>query len=210
MDYVIKNNRNLYIKLDKNGTPVSCLEKERALFEYSKAKNILKGLPKSLQKFGFKVVPIPDIMPVINKQVVNIIKEKAIESNDYELSDNISRWVEKFGMCSDVFSEAKQSLQELQTALDNFDKELLDILHIIELEPSKDLYRGWKLYKRIRENRRGRRAAKDEILIIENVIKEIDPKYLERKNIQKSIDGLFKRKYKFRIVEIEEEAEDAM
>ena len=38
MDYVIKNHKNLYIRLNKNGTPVTCAEHEKTLFEQSKAK----------------------------------------------------------------------------------------------------------------------------------------------------------------------------
>lgn len=46
MDYVIKNHKNLYIRLNHNGMPVTCAEHERTLFEQSKANNILKSLPK--------------------------------------------------------------------------------------------------------------------------------------------------------------------
>ena len=49
MDYVIKNNRNCYIRLDDNGTAISCSEAKRDLFNETKARNILKGLPKGLR-----------------------------------------------------------------------------------------------------------------------------------------------------------------
>lgn len=38
MDYVIRNHKNLYIKLNENGKPVTCAEHEKSLFEQSKAK----------------------------------------------------------------------------------------------------------------------------------------------------------------------------
>lgn len=47
---------------------------------------------------------------------------------------------------------------------------------------------------------------KDELLIVENVLKDVDPKYLRRKRVQRAIDGLLNRKYTFRVVE---EVEDA-
>ena len=167
-------------------------------FEFSKAKNIIAHLPKILRQFHFQIVAIPDIAPVANKEVVNIIKENVLVNKDYELSENVSRWIDKFGNCYDVLTEAKQILKSLKEQLCDADKELLDILHIIELEPPKDLYGGWKIYKRIKENRKKRRITKDEICIIENVLEKIDPTCLQREEIQKAIDGLFNRKYKFR------------
>ena len=35
LDYVIKNHKNVYIRLNKNGAPVTCGEHEKTLFEYS-------------------------------------------------------------------------------------------------------------------------------------------------------------------------------
>lgn len=62
MDYVIKNHKNVYIRLNQNGKAVTCAEHEKTLFEYSKAKNVLSGLPKTLKKLNFKVEAIPDIV----------------------------------------------------------------------------------------------------------------------------------------------------
>lgn len=76
VDYVIKNNKNLYIKLNKDGAPVSCPEHEKTLFEQSKAKNVLKGLPKHLRKFNFKIEPVLEITAQINKDVVTSLKKK--------------------------------------------------------------------------------------------------------------------------------------
>ena len=208
MNYVIKNKQNVFIKLNKNGAPVTCTEHEKTLFEYSKATNIVNSLPKTLKMFQFKVEPVPEITPQENKEVIENIKQSVIENGDYELSATVSRWIDKFGECFDVLANAKQILKESKIALENTDKELLDILHSIELESSKDLYSGWKAYKRIKENRKRRRIIKDEILIIENVLEKIDPSCLQREQIQKAIDGLFTRKYRFRIVE--EDDKDAM
>ena len=205
LDYVIKDSRNNYIKIDKNGSPITCSESEKMKFEFSKAKNIVAHLPKTLRQFHFQIVAIPDIAPMANKEVVNIIKENVLVNKDYELSENVSRWIDKFGSCYDVLTEARQILKSLKDQLCDADKELLDILHIIELEPPKDLYGGWKLYKHIKENRKKRRITKDEICIIENVLEKIDPTCLQREEIQKAIDGLFNRKYKFRIIEEGEE-----
>lgn len=204
MNYVIRNHKNVYIRLNGNGTAITCSESEKGLFEESKAKNIVDSLPKTLRRLNFKVVPIPDITPQINKEVVETIKKNVIESSDYELSENISRWIDKFGTCYDVLKDAEQILKASVGQLEKYDKELLDILHSIELEPPKDLYNSWKIYKAIRENRKRRRITKDETLIINNVLEKINPTCLSREQVKKAVDGLIGRKYKFRIIEEEE------
>lgn len=71
-------------------------------------------------------------------------------------------------------------------------------------DKDKDLFGGWKLYKQIRDNRKQRRDLKDEILIVKNVLREItDDSCFQRKRIKRAIDGLFTRKYAFRVVEEE-------
>ena len=194
MDYCIKNNRNVYIKLNDNGCAVTCAKSQMEKFEFSKAKNILSNLPKTLKKMNFKLEAIPDISS--EETEVKIIKK-----DDYIVPEKILRWIDKFGLCSDILEEARQRETELIKELQTVDNEFLDILHIVELEPSKDLYGGWKEYKRIRENREKRRDIKDELLIVENVLSEINPSCLKRDKVQKAIDGLLGRKYIFRIVE---------
>jgi hypothetical protein len=193
VDYVIKNHNNLFIKLNEKGQPVSCSEKEKQLFEFSKAKNICDCLPKTLRKIGFKVEAVPDI-PTTNPN-------KIVHKEEYIVSENITRWIEKFGTCSDILEEAKIRESQLCKELKKSDNELLDILHIIEIEPPKDLYHGWLLYKRIKKNRKERREIKDELIIVKDVIQEINPSCLHRKRIQTAINGLFNREYTFRIVE---------
>ena len=203
MDYCIKNNKNVYIKHDDTGRPVTCAKSVKGKFEYSKARNILNNLPKVMRNMHFSLQPIPDIKP---KEEV---KEKTIKNrDDYVLSENIVQWVDKFGACADVLDEARKRQEELINDLHIKDKELLDILHIIEIERPKDLYNGWLLYKRIRENRKLRREIKDELIIIGNVLKEINPTYLQRNKVQSAIDGLFNREYTFRIIDIDKDVEN--
>lgn len=205
MDYVIKNHKSVYIKLNQNGRAVTCSELEKGLFEESKAKNILGSLPKTLKRLNFTVEPIPDI-----GQNKKIIGENDNKREDYIPSENITRWIEKFGKCGDILSEAEEREKQLLKELKNNDKELIDILHIVEIEKSKDMFAGWQLYKRIRNNRIERRGIKDELLIVENVLSQIkNISCLHREKIQKAIDGLFTRKYTFRIVE-ENESENAV
>lgn len=200
MDYVIKNCKNVYIRLNKNGAPVTCAENEKTLFEELKARNILKCLPKTLKRLNFKIEAISDI-----SKTKKIIGEKDSKRGEYIPSENITRWIEKFGKCGDVLSEAEEREKQLINNLKDNDRELIDILHIIEIEKPKDMFSGWKLYKRIRSNRIERRNMKDELLIVENVLEQIkNISCFHREKIQKAIDGLFTRKYTFRIVEEED------
>lgn len=210
MDYVIKSCKGVYIKLNENGAPVTCSDHEKGIFEYSKAMNIVKSLKKSLKKLNFKVEPLPEIAQQTNKEVISVFKRKIIENSDYEVSENVTRWIDRFGSCYDALKDAEQALKNLVVELESCDNELLDILHIIELNPPKDLYGGWKIYKAIRENRKRRRNIKDETLIINDVLEEIKPDRLDRERIKRAIDGLIGRKYTFRVIEVEEETKNAM
>ena len=196
LDYCIKNNRNIFIKLNDQGSAVTCVESVKGVFEYSKARNILASLPKGLKKMNFKLEAIPEIKPKEETKDV-----KVLENQTYTVSEDISRWIDKFGTCSDILEEAKQRENELISALENVDKEFLNILHIIEIEKSKDMYSGWQEYKHIKDNREKRRKLKDELLIVQSVLKEIKPDCLNRKRVQKAVDGLLGRKYTFRVVE---------
>lgn len=201
MDYVIKNHKNVYIRLNSNGRPVTCAEHQKTLFEESKAKNILNTLPKTLKKLEFEIEVIPDIQQ--NKKVIG---EKDNKREQYVPSENITRWVEKFGKCGDILNEAEKREKQLIDNLKDNDKELIDILHIIEIEKSKDMFASWQLYKRIKNNRTERRSMKDELLIVENVLGQIkNISCFHREKIQKAICGLFDRKYTFRIIEEETE-----
>lgn len=201
MNYVIKNYKNLYIRLNKNGTPVTCAEHEKTLFEQSKAKNILSNLPKTLKKLNFIVEAIPDIQP---KEILNSNAEKCvIEGGNYIVSDQIKQWVEKFGICDDILKEAQKRKKELNKALSEIDKEFINIIHEIEFEGKIDLYGGWQERNRVKENREKRRYIKNEMLVLSSVLK-MDFRNLDRNTIDKVVTGLTKRKFTYRVVEEEE------
>lgn len=201
MDYVIKNYKNLYIKLNANGKAETCSDKDKDLFDYHKARNVCDNLPKLLKSMKFVVKAVPDIT---QKEDGKADDKKTLNNYNYVPSENITRWIDKFGVCGDILNEAKEREQQLIKELNETDNELLDILHIIEIDKDKDLFGGWKLYKQIRDNRKRRRDLKDEILIVKNVLREItDYSCFQRKRIKRAIDGLFTRKYAFRVVEEE-------
>ena len=198
LDYIIRNKSGLYVKLNENGTPETCNESQRGLFECSKANNICNSLPKQLKKFNFFVEAVPEIQPKIDEQNV-------ITTNTYEPSDNVTRWINELGRCEDILSEASNRYEELNGELSDVDLKLQDILHNIELSKRCDMYTAWETINCIRELRKKRREIKDEKLVLSG-IKTQGITYLSRTSVKKCVDGLSKRKYRIRIVEEEEES----
>lgn len=194
MNYMIKNNGKVYIRV-VNGKVETCAENMKSIFSEAKAKNILRSLPKTLKRFNFHVEAIPDIPP------------KVVESKVYQIPESVSQWIDKFGSCGQIFNEAKARSDILVAELNSCDEELIDIVHDAELENNMNMYKGYLVYVRLRNNRRKRRIIKDELLIISDVLKEVNPSVLQQSRIQKAVDGLLHRKYTYRITEIEENAD---
>lgn len=199
MDYVIKNHKNVFIRLNENGKAVTCLEYDKTLFDYTKAKNVLNSLPKTLKKLNFKIEAIPEIEKP--KQIVVEKKEKkVIQSKNYIPSENVTRWIEKFRLCDDIITEAKGRKEELCVSLSNCDKELSNELHKIELESNKNACAGFLEYKKVKTILEKRRNIKDELMIISNIL-SMDFRSFDSEDVKKSIEGLSKRKFTLRVVE---------
>ena len=202
MEYAIVNNNGVYIRLN-NGQPVACTKKTRDTFQKQKAENILEHLPKSMRRLHFKLECIPDIK--METPVERIVKatKTSIKGNDgYEVAESVKSWFDKIGECELILSDAAKRYKELEIELKRADEELMDILHEIELTKPVDLYKGWIFYRRIKNNRKKRRDIKDEMIILNNVIAEVDVTKVSKERTQKAIDGLFNRKYTYRIVEV--------
>lgn len=131
MDYLITNpSKKVFIRLDNNGRPETCGRETAQKFESSKAKNIVDHLPKTLKRFHFRAQAIPEITPQVNKNIVQEMEKNIIQGNvDYEVTENITQWLDKFGSCADVLNEAKERQKSLLQQLEDTDNKLLDILH---------------------------------------------------------------------------------
>ena len=196
LDYIIRNSGGLYIRLNENGTPVTCSELQKGLFECSKANNICNSLPKQLKKFKFFVEAVPEISLKIDEQNV-------ITTNTYKPSENVTRWINELGQCEDILSKASNRYEELNGELSDVDLKLQDLLHKIELSDKCDMYSAWQIVSQIRELRKQRRNIKDEKLVLSG-IKSQGITYLNRQSVQKCVDGLSNRKYTLRIIEEDE------
>ena len=176
---------------------MTCVESVKGIFEYSKARNILDNIPKTLKRLNFKLEAIPEIQPKVEEQ-------KVIITNTYIPSENVTHWINELGRCEDILNEASERNEELNGELSDVDLKLQDILHTIELSDKCDMYKAWQMINEIRDLRKKRRNIKDEKLVLSG-IKSQGITYLNRKSVQKCVDGLSNRKYKIRIVEEEEE-----
>lgn len=65
----------MYIRLNKNGAPVTCIEHQKMLFEEIKAKNILDNLPITLRRLNFKIEAIDDNFPKLSDTDVLVEKK---------------------------------------------------------------------------------------------------------------------------------------
>lgn len=201
MDYVIRNDKGVYIRLNQNGAPVTCAEHDKCLFEELKAKNVLNGLPKTLKRLRFKIEGVPDIKP--KASLKDHAEKKVIECEGYVVSDQIKQWIEKFGICDDILKEAEKRREELNRLLSNVDKEFSNIVHKIELEGKIDMYSAWKERIEVQKNRQNRRKIKDELFVISGVLK-MDFRNLDRSAIDKAVASLAKRKFTYRMIEEDE------
>lgn len=196
MDYVIKNDKNVYIRLNQNGSPVTCSEREKTLFEYSKARNILENLSKTLRRLNFKVEPIPESIQTGKTDNEN----KVIQSEKYVVSDQITQWIEKFGICDDILKEAQIRKDELNKIISNYDRAVSNWLHEVEIEKKKNACKGYLKYSDIKDIVDKRRVAKDEWMVINKVL-QMNFNSLDVETINRVVIGLTKRKFTYRLVE---------
>lgn len=196
MNYVIKNHKNIYIRLNENGSPVTCRENDKGLFEQSKAKNILGCLPKTLRRLNFRVDCIPDI--VVKKPESKPLT--VIKKDNYDPPDEVMQWINKFGICDEILTEARIRKEELTIALSNADKELSNEVHKIELETWKNACGGYSEYKTMKNILEKRRIIKDELMVISRIL-NMNFSNFDGETLNKAIKKLATRKFTYRMVE---------
>ena len=220
MDYclIVCPNRNLYLRLGKNGSPITCSKKEAKVFTEKKARNIISRLPKFLKSMGFRIEPVisSEIEEDICNQVEiveNTIKKskpkkktkcstEVIRSDSYKIPDNVMTWVDRVESCNRLISDAAIRRNELIECLSNVDKSLSNILHNIELSPDMNACMGYKEYKKIKICLKKRRVIKDELYIVEIILAARENKFPSSQKIQNGIKHLENRIFKVREIEV--------
>lgn len=207
MDYMIVNpQKTLYIRTD-GGQPVTCSKQNRQGFEYSKACNILAHLPKKLHKFHFRVEAIPEIGVSPSGKSSPIKHEKQPTPKyikmPYEVSNEVQGWLDRVKECNGLAKDAASRKSELLSQLSNVDRELSNCLHEIELTGNMNACDGYKEYKRAKTILKRRRIIKDELSVVDSILTS-NLQSMATDRIQKVVNGLGKRKFMIRDVDLDE------
>ena len=200
--YVITNpNKKIFIRIGEEGKPETCIKNCRQLFTYDKANNILKSLPKTMKKFHFKI-----------EKVSHVEKDKEGENEDksnvtcivkpYIIPIEVQNWLDRIKGCNGLAKEAEERKKELVHQLSNVDKELSNCLHEIELFKNMNACDGYKEYKRTKNILEKRRIIKDELSVVNSIL-SCNLQSIATDRIQKVVDGLGKRKFRIREVELD-------
>lgn len=204
LDYIITNpNKKVYLQVDKTGRIVTCTKQQAQRFEYSKAKNIVKHIPKVLSKFHFKVEPLYEKINNTKQEKENQKKKEEpkeiIINHNYIIPDNVAQWVTKVKNtpCYILASEAEKRHSELVNALSCVDKEVSNRLHCIELYPWKNACAGYYDYKTLKTVLEKRRTIKDELCVV-NEILQSNIQHIALNHIESVVKGLENRVFELR------------
>lgn len=208
---IVNPQKTLYIRTD-GGQPVTCSKQNRQRFEYSKACNILAHLPRVMHKFHFRVEPIHEAEVVkSNGSPPEATSASGISSNDnkkyiakaYTIPSEVQGWLDRVKECNGLAKDAASRKTELIQQLSNVDKELSNCLHEIELSGNMNACNGYKEYRRTKMILERRRVIKDELSVVESILTS-NLQSMATDRIQKVVDGLGKRKFTFRDVELDD------
>lgn len=206
VDYVIVNpQKTLYIRTE-NGQPITCSKQNRQRFEYSKACNILAHLPKKLHKFHFRVEAIPEIgvsPPSVSSSIKHEQPTPKYIKMPYEVPNEVQEWLDRVKECNGLAKDAASRKSELLLQLSNVDKELSNCLHEIELTGSMNACNGYKEYRRTKTILERRRVIKDELSVVDSILTS-NLQSIATDRIQKVVNGLSKRKFVVRDVDLDE------
>lgn len=197
MDYMITNpSKSLYVRL-VGGRPTTCTKQYRQRFEYSKARNIVDSLPKTMRKFHFRVEPIPEISSSTEKCATNVPEAELAERYPYIVPEEVQEWLDRARQCNGLAKDAAVRKTNLVQKLSNADKELSNCLHEIELSKRKNACNGYKEYRRLKIILERRRVIKDELSVVDSILTS-DLQSIATDRIEKVVKNLGKRKFKFR------------
>lgn len=203
LDCLITNpNKKVYLRTEKNGKLVTCAKKQAQKFEYSKAKNIVKHIPKALSKFHFKVEPLYEKINNTKQEEKEEEPEKVVINDRYIVPNAVTQWVNKVNntSCYKLASEAEDRCTELHIALRDANKEVMNCLHRIELTPWKNACAGYCDYKSLKTVLEKRRKIKDELVIVNEILKS-NMKHIASRHLDSVVKDLENRVYIIRDVE---------
>ena len=171
---ITNQNKKIYIRLNGNGQPETCVKSVAQKFTDTKAKNILNNLPRTLKHFNFMIVTVPDDEVEKTNKDLNEIKDistpgKTIKNENYIVPNTVTSWMDRIEKCNNLVVEAKHRKDELFEQLSDVDKDLSNCLHIIEMTKWKSGCDGYKEYKKIKQILEKRRVIKDELSVVQSL-----------------------------------------
>lgn len=199
---IVNPGKSLYVRL-VDGRPTTCTKQYRQRFEFSKARNIVDSLPKTMRKFHFRVEPIPEISPPLEQGTTNIPVASPIERPPYIVPEEVQAWVDRARQCNGLAKDAAVRKTDLVHKLSNADKELSNCLHEIELSRRKNACNGYKEYRRLKIILERRRVIKDELSVVDSILTS-DLESIATDRIEKVVKNLGKRKFKFRDIDFDD------
>ena len=171
MKLITNQARKIYIRLNDNGQPETCVKSAAHKFTDTKAKNILSNLPKTLRQFNFMLIDeLDNSSEVIEIKPSKVISTKpSIKNENYIVPNTVTSWMDRIEKCNNLVTDAKHRKDELFEQLSDIDKDLSNCLHIIEMTKWKSGCDGYKEYKKIKQILEKRRVIKDELSVVQSL-----------------------------------------
>lgn len=192
MDYVIvSRDKRVFVKIGQNGRPETCAESNAQHFEYSKAKNIVNSMPKTMQRFRFSVEAVPEIPPP------KPVEDKIIASDGWEPSVELQSWTTRIVQASTLLRDARKRKTELTHELSNVDKQINNLRHEVRLGKPLNACLGYKKYKEWKGIEEKRGSIKDELFMV-NEILNCNLNELDEKKAKNIISALKDRVFSIR------------
>lgn len=193
-EYVITDGTR-YIFRNYEGKYVPVSNQDMAdVFSKKQAENVCNSsLPKALRNIFY--IEKHDIAPKNIKQVTQ--KDLIKNTEKLNTSESIQGWVEKIHNMNGLFYDAKKRKIDLKRQLKALNNEILDIEHYIEFQ-NLNAAQGYKASMDIKKCRIKRRTVKNEIAVIDVILKNKMGEVVSNE-VRQKINSLDSRTYKPRI-----------
>ena len=184
--FIYKNHKNKYVPISN--------EVLADKFSKKQADGVLNNsLPKAL-KSVFYVQKVDE--DVLKKKQIKQVNESDLENNTEKvmLSENIQTWLDKLSNLNGLVKEASTRKEVLTKQLKD---EKIDIEHYIEFS-SLNAAQGYKASKELQQCRIKRRHVKNEIFVLDMILKHNMSDSVIDEIIEK-VQSMDKRTYKPRV-----------
>ncbi len=202
MDYIITNEaKTVFVKIAKDGRIVTCGKNEAEIFPETKAKNLAKTIPNIYKKFHLKAVPYVASQPnmtveetpkLVASGLIKPISKNVNCGNGAKESEAVMDWANKAEEVGEFYERAKKRKTELNNELSEVDKELAALDHYTEFS-NLNAAQGYKANQMRKETLIRRRKIKDEILVVDIIIKS--PGETMSKGVKTFLKTMEKRTY---------------